>query len=94
MDISHAGGEFGVVLDGADDLLGPSNQRPWTCDYCTRRDRTESRTQAFQAQLPGLIDAYMAWSFSVGEDGLAGHYAPPPNAEVQGQAVIHKVDLF
>ncbi|KAF8808965.1 hypothetical protein BYT27DRAFT_7222762 [Phlegmacium glaucopus] len=94
MDISHAGGEFEITLDGADDLLGPLNEHPHTHNYHTHRDSTEHRTQGFQVQLPGLVDAYMSWSFMVGDKGLAGLYTPPPCVEVEGQALIHKVDLF
>jgi hypothetical protein len=67
---------------------------PHARDYRTRRDRTERRTQAFAAQCPALKDAYMAWMLGLGEDGLSGVYTLPPDAEVQGQAIIHEVDIF
>ncbi len=39
-------------------------------DKRTRRDRTERRTRALRAQLPQLVDSYLNWSSSRGEDGL------------------------
>jgi hypothetical protein len=68
-------------------------RRP-TRDYRTRRDRTERRTQAFAAQLPAFKDAYMAWMLWLGEDGLSKIYTLPPDAEVQGQAIICEVDIY
>ena len=72
----------------------PVFRRPHTRDYRTRRDRTERRTHAYAAQLPALKDAYMAWMLGLGEDGLSSTYTLPPDAEVQGQAIIHEVDNF
>ena len=69
-------------------------RRPHTRDYRTRRDRTERRTQAYAAQLPSLKDAYMAWMLGLGEDGLSNIYTLPPDAKVQGQTIIHEVDVF
>jgi hypothetical protein len=69
-------------------------RRPHTRDYRTRRDRTERRTQAFAAQLPALKDVYMAWMHGLGKDGLSRVYSLPPDAEVQGQTIIHEVDIF
>jgi len=67
---------------------------PRTRDYRTCRDRTERRTQAYAAQLPALKDVYMAWMFGLGEGGLSGVYVLPPDAEVQGQAIICEVNVY
>lgn len=69
-------------------------RRPRTRDYRTRRDRTERRTQAYAAQLPALKDVYMTWMLGLGEGGFSGVYVLPPDAEVQGQAIICEVDVY
>ncbi|EDR14205.1 uncharacterized protein LACBIDRAFT_322055 [Laccaria bicolor S238N-H82] len=94
IDISHAGGEFTALVDIADELLGPPNRRPRTRDYRTRRDRTQRRVDAFNIQLPALIEAYMGWMLQLGEDGYSGEYVLPPNAEVQATTTICEVDVY
>lgn len=91
--ISHAGGEFASVIDIADGLLGSAN-RPRTRDYRTRRDRTERRVRAFDAQLPALVDAYMEYILQLGGDGYSGEYTLPLGAEVQATTNICKVDVY
>ena len=63
-------------------------------DYRTRRDRTERRVQAFNVQLPALVEAYMEWMLQLGEDGYSGEYVLPPNEEASTTTNIREVDVF
>jgi hypothetical protein len=63
-------------------------------DYRTRRDRTQRRVQAFNTQLPALVDAYMGWMLQLGKEGYSGEYTLPPGAEVQATANICEVDVY
>ena len=67
---------------------------PHTHDYRTRRDRTQRRVQAFNVQLPVLVEAYMEWMLQLGEDGYSREYVLPPNAEVQTITNICEVDMY
>jgi hypothetical protein len=69
-------------------------RRPHTRDYRTRRDRTQRRVQAFNVQLPVLVEAYMEWMLQLGEDGYSREYMLPPNAEVQATINICEVDVY
>ena len=63
-------------------------------DYRTCRDRTERRVQAFNIQLPALVEAYMEWMLQLGEDGYSGEYVLPPNEEASTTTIIREVDVF
>lgn len=39
------------------------SRRKHTKDWRTRRDRTRKLVEAFEKQIGGLVDAYMAWDF-------------------------------
>jgi hypothetical protein len=94
IDISHEGGEFAAVFDGLEDELLGSHSRLRAKDLRTRRDRTERRTAAFNAQLEALVDVYMDWSATTGINGLQEEYTVPTKAVVQGTYLITIVDTF
>lgn len=69
-------------------------RRPCTHDYRTRRDRTQRRVEAFNAQLPALVDSYMETMLQLGEGLYSGEYTLPPGAEVQSTTNIWVVDVY
>lgn len=77
-------------------ILSTCTRRPRTRDYRTRRDRTQRRVKAFDAQLPALVEAYMEWMLQLGKDGYSGEYnlKLPPGAEVQATTNIYEVDVY
>lgn len=50
--------------------------------------------QAFEVQLPALVEAYMEWKLQLGEEGYSGEYVLPPNAEVMTTTSIYEVDVY
>jgi hypothetical protein len=63
-------------------------------DPRTRRNRTNLRNEGFKRQIEGIVDAYIGWQETNGEDGLdAGHPSLP--AELcQGIYPLNVVDVF
>ena len=58
------------------------------------RDQTQWHVDAFNAQLPALVKAYMEWMLQLGKDGYSGKYMLPLGAEVQGTMNIREVDVY
>lgn len=50
--------------------------------------------QAFDVQLPALVESYMEWMLQLGEDGYSGEYVLPPNVEVLTTTNIREVDVY
>ena len=50
--------------------------------------------QAFNVQLPALVEAYMEWMLQLGEEGYSGEYALPPGAEIETTTNIYEVDVY
>jgi hypothetical protein len=103
LDISHEGGE----LDGLGDDFQKTCASPLyyvhmsdffslrnihRVDHRTRRDRTEKRNEAFNKQMPAIIDAYMDWSLQ-----YADRDNPLPDPELSpddGAWPVRVIDLF
>jgi hypothetical protein len=50
--------------------------------------------QAFNVQLPALVDAYMEWMLQLGEEGYSGEYVLPPKSEIETTSNIYEVDVY
>jgi hypothetical protein len=68
--------------------------RPRVCDYRTRRNRMQRRTEAFSQQLPSLVRTYIDWMLAMGGTGLAGEYMLPPDADIQSKSQITVIDIL
>lgn len=69
--------------------LSSNSQR---VDHRTRRDRTEQRNKAFDAQMPVLTDAYMDWTVQHAErDNPLPDPPPSPN---DGEWSVRVINLF
>ena len=72
------------------DLCLSSNSQ--CVDHRTRRDRTEQRNKAFDAQMPVLTDAYMDWTVQHAErDNPLPDIPPSPN---DGEWSVWVINLF
>jgi hypothetical protein len=61
-------------------------------DHRTRRDRTEQRNKAFDAQMPVLVDAYMDWTVqNADRDNPLPDPTPSPN---DGEYSVRVINLF
>ena len=59
-------------------------------DHRTRRDRTEKRNEAFNKQMPAIVDAYMDWSLQYADrDNPLPDPEPSPNDGVWPVRVIN-----
>ncbi|KAK7007335.1 hypothetical protein R3P38DRAFT_3281563 [Favolaschia claudopus] len=100
-DISHAGEALNdeEVEDAEQKLLEELRAHHHKLygrrvDYRTRRDRTQILVDGFAAQLPQMVDAYLAWSLDTAKDGLGKLFVHPEDAVVEDNARIYVVDLF
>ncbi|KIK33852.1 hypothetical protein CY34DRAFT_26971 [Suillus luteus UH-Slu-Lm8-n1] len=74
IDVSHAGGKF---QDLAREIYGDfwtlemrtPNKRGRREDHRTRRDRIQRCVDAFNQQMPALVDAYLIWSLNYPNSG-------------------------
>ncbi|KAL0564922.1 hypothetical protein V5O48_017110, partial [Marasmius crinis-equi] len=86
IETSHQGGELDDLVYKMQDVLSRKRRR----DRRTRQDRTEKRTAAFAAQIESMADAYMVWSESLGDFGLA---RDPAELEVEDSLQFLNVTL-
>ncbi|KAJ7195403.1 hypothetical protein B0H12DRAFT_1082211 [Mycena haematopus] len=101
-DISHAGEapDDEWVDDTEQSLLEQlrSQQRKlWgrqTCDKRTRGDRTQIRVDAFAAQMPQMVDAYLKWALDTADSGLGTLYQHPEDKVVETTLRVYVVDMF
>ncbi|KAG6858795.1 hypothetical protein C0991_001932, partial [Blastosporella zonata] len=87
-DISHAGGEFENIL--ADCYNEEVRQK----DYCTRRDRTEIQTKAFEPQMKGMTDAYIKWVSVMGDTRLEESPRTSWEGIVEGSISLQVMDTY
>ncbi|KAJ7041670.1 hypothetical protein C8F04DRAFT_1252601 [Mycena alexandri] len=99
-DISHAGEALpddGAVQDVQNLLEGLQAQQHKLFgrrrDYRSRRDHTQTLVDAFNVQMPAMVEAYLAWSLDTAEHGLTELFTHPGDAAVDMQRV-YVVDLF
>ena len=75
---------------GFSHIFFPSNTK--RVDHRTRRDRTEQRNNAFNAQMSVLTDAYMDWTIQH-EDRDNPLPDPPPSIN-DGELSVRVINLF
>ncbi|KAG6808141.1 hypothetical protein H0H92_005272 [Tricholoma furcatifolium] len=93
LNLSHAGGEFEHLLtECLKDELAPIDHKPK--DHRTRRDRTETRTQAFQRQMDGITDAYMEWVRKVGDEAMVHGPTPGQKGNVDATITLRVMDMY
>ncbi|KAJ7244802.1 hypothetical protein B0H12DRAFT_1073675 [Mycena haematopus] len=63
-------------------------------EHRTRADRTQIRVDAFAAQMPQMVDAYLEWAVDGAERGLGSLYHHPEDTVVEASARVYVVDLF
>ncbi|KAG6808231.1 hypothetical protein H0H92_004952 [Tricholoma furcatifolium] len=89
--ISHAGGELQNIL--AECLEDEARQR--TKDPRTRRDRTEKRNAAFSKQMPGMVRAYLSWTYRAGDDALEKKpESMDADGKKEGSMQVQVLDVF
>ncbi|KAJ7113062.1 hypothetical protein C8R44DRAFT_741400 [Mycena epipterygia] len=100
-DISHAGEAVTdeEVEDAEESLLEQLRTHHRTLygrrrDHRTRTNRTQVLVDAFAVQMEGMADAYLEWSLTTADSGLASLYMHPEDAVVQEMHHVYVVDLF
>ncbi|KAJ7818940.1 hypothetical protein B0H13DRAFT_2378621 [Mycena leptocephala] len=95
-DISHAGEDLtdDAVEDAEQTLLEKlraHHNKLWSRrrDNRTRGDRTQIRVNAFAAQMPQMVDAYMDWALDTAEGGLGNLYKHPEDAIVEATLRVY-----
>ncbi|KAJ7170394.1 hypothetical protein C8R43DRAFT_1120826 [Mycena crocata] len=58
MEMSHAGGEHILLRDGIAEEATEAGATRYE-DWCTRRDRTETRNLAFLSEMPEMVTSYL-----------------------------------
>ena len=74
--------------------LNVTSSQPPVCDYRTRRNQGQRRTDSFAQQLPSLVRTYMDWMFQMDDTSLSGNYTLPTNADIQGETQLTVVDIL
>lgn len=63
-------------------------------DTRTRRDQVHRRNEAFEEQMEGITDAYLAWYSSLGDAGLADDNPAPSSCELQEYYSVKVLDAY
>ncbi|KAG6903557.1 hypothetical protein DXG01_016944, partial [Tephrocybe rancida] len=76
------------------------SQRRRRKDERTRRDRTENCTHGFELQMEGMVDAYLDWAASMGDDALergpTSSRSPTSlqTGAVEGSIMLRVMDIY
>ncbi|KAJ7217557.1 hypothetical protein C8J57DRAFT_1254979 [Mycena rebaudengoi] len=92
---SHAGGEFRAMLEEqVRDSLKEKRGHRKTKDHCKRRDVIEKKVNGFAGQIEAMVDTYIAWRSTQGENSLDQPYVPPATENIQKHYAVRVVDIF
>ncbi|KIK35300.1 hypothetical protein CY34DRAFT_26644 [Suillus luteus UH-Slu-Lm8-n1] len=104
IDVSHAGGKF---HDLAREIYGDfwtlelrtPNKRGHREDHRTRRDCIQHCVDAFNQQMPALVDAYLIWSLNRAKEGVksffeVNRHSDPPSDPNSGTWNVRVVDTY
>ncbi|KAK0221120.1 hypothetical protein EDD85DRAFT_796521 [Armillaria nabsnona] len=99
LEISHAGGELKDIWHQLYDGMTQLELVPGDIlhhDTRTRRNRTQNRSDAFDAIMEPLTSAYMAWHLERPEEGciIIEHGPAPLSRKTRDMGVMHVLDLF
>lgn len=75
------------------------NKRGRREDHRTRRDRIQRRVDAFNQQMPALVDAYLIWSLNRAKEGVKSFFevhrhSDPPSDPNSGTWNVRVVDTY
>ncbi|KAJ7193402.1 hypothetical protein C8J57DRAFT_1443785 [Mycena rebaudengoi] len=92
---SHAGGEFREMLEEqVRDSLKEKRGHRKTKDHRKRRDVIEKKVNGFAGQMEAMVDTYIAWRSTQGENSLDQPYVPPATENIQKHYAVRVVDIF
>ncbi|KAG0695695.1 hypothetical protein DFH29DRAFT_984896 [Suillus ampliporus] len=101
IEISNAGGEFkDLAREVFGDFWKPTERqygRSTRVDHRTRRDRIQRRIDAFNKQMPAMVDAFLDWSNTRAKSKIRGFFGVQSGADLDpdsGSWPVTVVDLF